>query len=63
METLYQILGLIGAGLIIWLLYTRIKNDKQTFSRDNVMKSFNTLGILALILIVFVAVLVWIARA
>jgi uncharacterized membrane protein YidH (DUF202 family) len=62
METLYQILGLIGAGLIIWLLYSRIKNDKQAFSRDNIMKSFSTLGILALILIVFVAVLVWVAR-
>jgi hypothetical protein len=62
MQTLYQILGLIGAGLIIWLLYSRIKNNPTAFSRENMSKSFSTLGILGLILILFVVCLVYIAR-
>lgn len=62
MQTLYQILGLIGAGLIIWVLYTRIKHDPQTFSRANLSKSFSTMGILALVLIIFVFLLVMLAR-
>ncbi|OGV25878.1 MAG: hypothetical protein A3F18_02890 [Legionellales bacterium RIFCSPHIGHO2_12_FULL_37_14] len=62
MQTLYQILGLLAAGAIIWFLYYRIKNDKTAFSRENLSKSFSTMGILGLILIVFVAILVYVAR-
>jgi ABC-type phosphate/phosphonate transport system permease subunit len=62
METLYKVLGLIGAGLIIWYLYHTIKNRPDLFSRENVSKSFSSMGVLALILIVFVAILVLILR-
>ncbi len=62
MQTLYQILALIGAGLIIWILYSRIKNNPEAFSRANMTKSFSTLGILGIILILFVVCLVYIAR-
>lgn len=58
METLYQILGLLGAGLIIWILYRSIKARPQQLSRENLNKSFSTMGKLALILIVFIALLV-----
>lgn len=62
MQTLYQLLGLVGAGLIIWFLYRTLKGQKEQFSRENISKSFSSMGILALLLIGFVALLVVILR-
>ncbi len=62
MDTLYQVLGLVGAGLIVWLLYRTIKNRPDQFSRENLTKSFSSMGFLALILIGFVALLVFIVK-
>lgn len=62
METLYQILGLIAAGLIVWVLYRSIKGKPEQFSRENLSKSFSTMGFLALILIAFVGFLVFMLR-
>ncbi|MCX7115653.1 MAG: hypothetical protein NTW08_07095 [Gammaproteobacteria bacterium] len=62
METLYQILAIAAAGLILWFLYHQIKSSPQVFSRENMSKSFTTLGILGVILIAFVTVLVWVAK-
>ena len=62
METLYQILAIIGAGLILWWLYKTIKNRPEQFSKDKLTKSFSTLGILGLLLIVFVALLILFVR-
>lgn len=63
METLYQVLGLIGAGLIIWYLYRTVKGRPDLFSRDKMSQSLMTMGILALILIAFVAFLIFSVRA
>lgn len=63
MQTLYQILGLIGAGLIIFVLYQAIKGKPEQFSKENLSKSFFTMGILGLGLIAFVALLVMFLRA
>lgn len=62
METLYQILGVLGAVLIVWVLYRTIKGRPDQFSRENLSKSFSTMGILALLLIAFVAFLIFMAR-
>ena len=62
MGTFYQILGLVGAGLIVWIIYRNIKGRPDQFSRENVSKSFSSMGILALMLIGFVALLVMIVR-
>lgn len=62
METLYQLLGLLGAGLIVWILYRSIKGQPQQFTRENFNKSFYTMGILALILIAFIALLAFMLR-
>lgn len=62
MQTLYQILGLLGAGLIVWVLYRSIKGRPEQFSRENLSKSFSTMGVLALILILFIAFLVFMLR-
>jgi hypothetical protein len=63
METFYQILGLLAAALIVWLLYRSIKGQPEVFSRHNFAKSFSSMGILALILIAVVALLVFIVRS
>ena len=62
MEMLYQVLAIVAAGAILWLLYSRVKSAPQLFSKENLSKSFTTLGILGVVLIVFVAMLVWVAR-
>lgn len=62
METLYQILGLAAAGLIIFLLYRAIKGRPDQFSKENLTKSFSTMGFLAVGLIVFIAILVMLTR-
>ena len=62
MQTVYQILGLIGAGMIIFLLYRTIKGRPDQFSKENLSKSSFTMGILALGLIGFVALLVLMLR-
>ncbi|WP_058534139.1 hypothetical protein [Legionella saoudiensis] len=62
MQTLYEILGLIGAGLILFLLYRSIKGNPDQFSRENLNNSFFTMGVLALVLIGFIAVLVFTLR-
>lgn len=63
MQTLYQILALIGAGMIVFVLYRAIKGSPEQFSKDNLNKSFFTMGVLALALIAFIALLVWILKA
>lgn len=62
METFYQILALIGAALIVWVTYRAIKGRPDQFSRENINKSFFSLGVLAIILIMFVALLVLMVR-
>lgn len=62
MDTLYQILGLLGAGLILFILYQTIKNRPEQFSKDNLNKSFLTMGLLAIGLILFVALLILMVR-
>ncbi|KTD52087.1 hypothetical protein Lqui_0931 [Legionella quinlivanii] len=58
METFYQILGIAAAGLIVWYLYRTVKNRPELFSRENMSKSFGTMGVLAIILIAFVGFLI-----
>lgn len=58
-----EILFLLGAALLGWLLYRSIRKHPQSFSRENLGKSFYTLGILALILIVVIGLLVLLLKA
>lgn len=62
MDTLYQVLALIGAALVIWVTYRAIKGRPEMFTRDNLRKSFFSLGVLAIVLIMFVALLVLMVR-
>ena len=63
MSTMYQILGLVGAGMILFILYRSIKGNPGQFSKENLSRSFFTMGILAIGLIGFVALLVLVVRA
>ena len=62
MQTLYQILAILGAGFIIYILYRTIKGRPDQFSKENLSKSFSTMGILGLILIGFIALMVFMLR-
>jgi len=57
-----QLLLLILAGLVIWFLFRTIRTRPQLFSKENLSKSFSTMGILALILIAFVAFCIFLIR-
>jgi len=57
-QTFYQILGLLGAGLVIFLLYRTVKGNPELFSKENLSKSSFTMAILAIGLIGFVALLI-----
>ncbi len=58
MNTLYQILGLLGAGLILFILYRTIKNRPELFSKYNLNKSLHSMGLLSLLLIAFIGLLI-----
>ncbi len=62
MHTFYQIMGIAAAVLILFLLYQTIKNRPDYFTKENMSKSFLTMGILALGLIAFVALLILLLR-
>jgi hypothetical protein len=63
MSTLYQILGILAAGLLIWILWRTIKGRPELFSKAVINESARFMGYLALILIAFVVLLVFLARS
>lgn len=63
METLYQLLAVVGAGLIAWFTYRSIKVQPEQYSREKITKSFLSMGILGLILIAFVTLLILFVRS
>lgn len=62
MQTLTNILLVIGAALILWLTFSTVKKHPQTFSVENMNKSIFTLGILALLLIGVIAILIMLLK-
>lgn len=57
-----KILYVIGALFLLWIVYRSIRNNPQAFSRENLNKSFYTMAILALFLILVIGVLVMLLR-
>lgn len=62
METFYQIMGILAAILVLFFLFRTIKGRPDLFSKDNMSKSFLTMGILGVGLIGFVALLIMLLR-
>ncbi|EKD77676.1 MAG: hypothetical protein ACD_42C00232G0002 [uncultured bacterium] len=58
-----QILYLIAAVALVWFAYRMIRGNPQLFSKENLEKSFFSMGILALGLIVFIALLVFLLKS
>lgn len=46
-----SILMALGITVLLWFLYQGVKQNKDSFSSENINKSLLTLGVLALILI------------
>lgn len=57
-----QILFILAAGGLIWLGVIFIRNNPQFFTKENMEKSFFSMGILTLGLIVFIALLVFLLK-
>lgn len=53
-----QVLFMVLAGVLLLMVYRSYKHNPQSFSMENIGKSLNVLGILALALILFVWLLV-----
>jgi hypothetical protein len=62
MSVFTQIISLLLAGLVIFLLYRSIKNQPQLYTKEKFSKTLTTMGALALILMVFVYLLIMIVR-
>ena len=52
------LLMLIAAGLLVWLGFRMVRGNPQAFSKENISKSFMTVGLLTLLLVVVVAIAV-----
>ena len=63
MGTLQQLLLILLAAGLIWLLYRSIKNNPQAFTKENFSKSFGTMGVLGLMLIAFVGLVVFLLNS
>lgn len=58
----YKILLALLAIFFMWQLFVYLRSNPQSLSKANVDRSFFVLGILALILIGFVAILVFLLK-
>jgi hypothetical protein len=57
-----QLFFIILVAFLGWLIYKNIRHNPNAFSKENLGRSFYTLGLLALLLIAFVALLVILLR-
>tara|TARA_Y100000588_G_scaffold392544_1_gene504880 strand:+ start:1807 stop:2001 length:195 start_codon:yes stop_codon:yes gene_type:complete len=62
MNTLWELLGLLAAGLLVWLIWRAVRSNPDNFNKESMSKSFFTIGILALILICFIGLLILMAQ-
>jgi len=57
-----KLLALIAAGLLVWFLIRSIRSNPEMMSKQNISKSFSTMGFLALGLIAFITFLIVMLR-
>lgn len=62
MHFLYLLLAVLVVGVLIWWQVKYYRANPQAYSKQNFAKTARTLGILAIALIAFVTVLVWLTR-
>jgi hypothetical protein len=59
---LTKLLIIILSAFIIWQMFVYFRTHPEAFSKDNLSRSVFALGVLALLLIGFVALLVFIVK-
>lgn len=62
MDIFSKIVAILFAAFLLWMLYRYIKANPESLSLANLNKSFLTMGILGVGLIVFVALIVYFLR-
>jgi len=62
MSTWAFIALLAGAGLMIWFMIRTVRTNPQAFSKENLSKSFFTIGILTLIIIGVIFICIMLLR-
>ncbi len=55
-------LALLGCVFLVWILYRGIKGNQEAFSKENLNRSFMTMGVLALLLIGIVGLVLMLLR-
>lgn len=58
-----KILLVILAAVLAWLTYKSIRANPEALTKQNLSKSFSTMGMLAIILIIFIGLCVYLLRA
>lgn len=58
-----QLLLAAAAIFMGWMCYRFVRQNPQAFSRQNMSKSLTSMGVLALLLIVFIGFLVLLVRS
>lgn len=62
MEMLSKIAAIAFAAYLIWVLFRFLKSNPESLSLANLNKSMLTVGLLAIGLIVFIAIVVFMLR-
>lgn len=58
-----KILAVIVAFGLVWLTFKALKASPEMLSKENLSKSFSTMGLLAIALIAFVGLCIYLLRA
>lgn len=62
MDTFSKIMAILVAIMLLWFLFRYIRSNPESLSLANLNKSFFTMGLLGLILIAFIAAVVFLLR-
>ena len=62
MSVWMQLLYVVCAGLFIWFGIRFIRGNPESFSKENMGKSFQSMAMLALGLIAFIALLIFLLK-
>ncbi|MDF2868269.1 MAG: hypothetical protein K0S11_1739 [Gammaproteobacteria bacterium] len=58
-----KILAIIVALVLVWLSFRALRANPEMLSKENLSKSFSTMGLLALILLGFIGLCIYLLRA
>ena len=62
MDTFSKIVAILFAVVILWWLFSYIRSNPESLSLANLNKSFFTMGLIGVGLIIFIAVIVMLLR-